>query len=455
MPWLAHAMCAMHSCGYAQQGTRKSCGARKAPLYTPPPLPASRPKPHAPGPHEHSPQPAARTPCLQAQAAVPPPSLSDLKEYCLKLQSAVASEEARHEHELRVSHMFAAAAADSSKAARLRGMISASRGAQPALRHHPVEGSVGMPAAAVPAGAAGGGEGSESRGGASELWSGANEASARSALTSSTRAHADVLMLSSQGIGHSAGGGVGAAKRLAQARGAVERTLPLLLHPPPRTATGTGSKGRAPDRHGCEVPQGTARGEGEGSVATAQGQAPGAGAAQPHMPYPQANGNAAAHGRCHLQQAAPSVHGNAYNALATRASAQGERGGAVAGAPHQIGACHAAEHRLGGGRMRPSSAARLRALVANPPALPGADHRGGGTESGVMLQGSINSNEGGVIGHNSSGARPGASLAVELDTRVDSLKGGVAAILSKHGLIRASTRGPGQTKQLSQSTNGA
>ncbi|GLC46986.1 hypothetical protein PLESTB_001410400 [Pleodorina starrii] len=64
---------------------------------------------------------------LQVRAAAPPPSLAELRDYSSRLAAAVAHEEARVEHEVRVSAMFAAAEQHSSKAGRLRGMVDASR----------------------------------------------------------------------------------------------------------------------------------------------------------------------------------------------------------------------------------------------------------------------------------------------------------------------------------------
>lgn len=58
---------------------------------------------------------------------MPAPSLNELKEYSSKLHSAVQAEEARLEHEARVSMMFAAVESEPSKAGRLRSMVSASR----------------------------------------------------------------------------------------------------------------------------------------------------------------------------------------------------------------------------------------------------------------------------------------------------------------------------------------
>mmetsp|Transcript_20989 Transcript_20989/g.45972 ORF Transcript_20989/g.45972 Transcript_20989/m.45972 type:complete len:551 (-) Transcript_20989:363-2015(-) len=64
---------------------------------------------------------------LQAKASLPPPSIQELKEYGSKLRQVVQEEEQRVEHELRVSRMFAVAEEETSKAGRLRGMVTASR----------------------------------------------------------------------------------------------------------------------------------------------------------------------------------------------------------------------------------------------------------------------------------------------------------------------------------------
>ncbi|GLI69598.1 hypothetical protein VaNZ11_014260 [Volvox africanus] len=64
---------------------------------------------------------------LQVRAAAPPPSLTELKDYSSRLAVVVADEEARVEHEVRVSAMFAAAERQQSKPGRLRGMVDASR----------------------------------------------------------------------------------------------------------------------------------------------------------------------------------------------------------------------------------------------------------------------------------------------------------------------------------------
>ncbi|GIL75008.1 hypothetical protein Vretimale_2497 [Volvox reticuliferus] len=64
---------------------------------------------------------------LQVRAAAPPPSLAELKDYSSRLAAVVANEEARVEHEVRVSAMFAAAERQQNKPGRLRGMVDASR----------------------------------------------------------------------------------------------------------------------------------------------------------------------------------------------------------------------------------------------------------------------------------------------------------------------------------------
>ena len=64
----------------------------------------------------------------QARAEQPAPSVQDLKDYGNKLREAVATEEQRVEHELRVSKMFTAADEEAGRAGRLRGIVHASRG---------------------------------------------------------------------------------------------------------------------------------------------------------------------------------------------------------------------------------------------------------------------------------------------------------------------------------------
>ncbi|KAJ9509739.1 hypothetical protein QJQ45_011263 [Haematococcus lacustris] len=63
----------------------------------------------------------------QMQLQVAPPSTALLKEYSSKLHDVVLREEARVEHEAKVSQMFAAAQQHASKAGRLRSMVGVSR----------------------------------------------------------------------------------------------------------------------------------------------------------------------------------------------------------------------------------------------------------------------------------------------------------------------------------------
>ena len=207
---------------------------------------------------------------------------------------AVASEEARHEHEMRVSAMFAAAAADSSKAARLRGMISASRRApqQPELlltqtlqqqqqqqqqqcssgdgdshaqggrsRPPPVQetrelqggsGNEGGHAGCAPSLQKPDQQGRTSRQCPGEVLTvrhagsqGSGISSSASTTTTTTRrpsqqqlpldpGEGGVQGCSTEVHGGGAGGSGSAMRRLANARGAVERTLPLL--PPTHTS---------------------------------------------------------------------------------------------------------------------------------------------------------------------------------------------------------------------------
>ncbi|GIL47949.1 hypothetical protein Vafri_4662 [Volvox africanus] len=80
-----------------------------------------------PLPHRARADPRRRRSLSQVRAAAPPPSLAELKDYSSRLAVVVANEEARVEHEVRVSAMFAAAERQQSKPGRLRGMVDASR----------------------------------------------------------------------------------------------------------------------------------------------------------------------------------------------------------------------------------------------------------------------------------------------------------------------------------------
>ncbi|GAX81537.1 hypothetical protein CEUSTIGMA_g8965.t1 [Chlamydomonas eustigma] len=64
---------------------------------------------------------------FQVKAAMPAPSLEDLREYGHKLRAVVAAEEGRVEQELRVSRMFSVVEEEQGKARRLRGMVQVSR----------------------------------------------------------------------------------------------------------------------------------------------------------------------------------------------------------------------------------------------------------------------------------------------------------------------------------------
>ncbi len=69
--------------------------------------------------------------CVQHHAAAPPPSLTELKQYSTKLKKLLESEESRVQHELTVSRMFNAAQTEGGRPGRLRRMVSASRESLP------------------------------------------------------------------------------------------------------------------------------------------------------------------------------------------------------------------------------------------------------------------------------------------------------------------------------------
>jgi len=141
---------------------------------------------------------------------------------------------------------------------------------------------------------------------------------------------------------------------------------------------------------------------------------------------------------------------------------------------HQRPAAAAGHTQPQSARTRPGSAARLRALVLNPSALPDVSclDKHSVTEQGEGAQGgtgrSICSKDGAARSSSSSSssnrgqdiaeqqravergagsdiAEPTALTAACLDSQVDTLKGGVAAILSKHGLKAGSLKGLDQT----------
>ncbi|KAF5830834.1 hypothetical protein DUNSADRAFT_13982 [Dunaliella salina] len=553
---------------------------------------------------------------MRAQAAVPPPPLSDLKEYCLKLQSAVADEEARHEHELRVSQMFAAAAADSSKAVRLRGMISASRRAQPQplpqaqqqhhLQQHQqhqqpqllpqtqqhqqqqqhqqhqqphqfADGLMNGSRAAAPpvlqdTSAVSGADPSSSK-----PWAGAGEG--LHGGQGLAQPQADVFVLEGSRGAAARGGGVGAAKRLANARGAVERTIPLLPpQPPPHSRAGSaGTDAKSTDRNKGGVPLGSATSDHRATLHPPSQEAVDkrravnphshqrshrshahAGLGSPEQPgtgptgevgaaCPTAVQGKASHGEggtvhglqsmrrstspgqgattkrevAQEQQDVPPLQGSSTGGQGTHHPAWLDAS-PINGTPHLAshqhtnrppghcppsllqghGSSAAGMHRSQGGHVRPSSAARLRALVANPPPLPSASQSSGSSNQGHVTQGhdvvgngtasalcgthrsrdslqaeqsseqggatsiasqaskteglrgtsehNSRSREQGSLEYNSNSCEQGSSelnsrsceqdvacansQGEDLDLKVDSLKGGVAAILRKHGL---------------------
>lgn len=417
----------------------------------------------------------------QSQAAVPPPPLSDLKEYCLKLQSAVACEEARHEHEARVSLMFAAAAADSSKAARLRGMISASR--RVPQQHQPeilqLQGSGQQQSESE---CVGGSERVEGSGGsmddnssksgvnsAGDARSGgvnsAGEAGVRSSSSRPPSVPSSQTLRGFEGVSGMKGNGGGVLARLANARGAVERALPLLPLAQGKGAHGSGSGvdgnrnesgirnvSSSGSRHESSRNEGGRRssnggvqegmgrpGSGSGSIqegvqrslsgrrsidaqqqqqqqSQQQGQSLPMSHDHPVSAHSQGQGSTAEAAHHHTHTRPPSGRTDASSAAHT---ATGPQGHTPSGSANSMKPPRA--------RTRPSSAARLRALVSNPPALPG--------EADGAVQGSVRQQE--VTDHSvnsKSSALASASVSASIDFQVDSLKGGVAAILSKHGL---------------------